>query len=488
MADVIGIDGNEPPSLPNNLEAEQGVLGAILANNRAFDQVADILKPEYFFDEFHGEIYATMMMNITAGRNADPVTLRNVPTPAGLGFTLSQYLGELLVNAPTVVNAKHYALLIRELAQKRDVITRARDLIENAYTPETSASDIESEAADLLDAVDAFTDGGGGGFVHIKQAAKEAIDAAVLAKETEGRSMGVATGIKVLDDVIGALPRGEITLLAARTAMGKTALAGTITLNAARRGESVAFFSLEMQRYMIANRLLSIQSGISGSRIRRGRVDDAELSRFTGSHPLLAALPIEIDDRGGVPAELIASRAMSRHRRGGARLIVIDYLGAISPSDHRNPSRVYQIERSLQVLKRLAKSLDVPILLLAQISRAVEGRENKRPTLADLRDSGAIEQEAGMVLMLFRAEYYLKLQPEPDTVEARADLDAKKVDARNKAEIIIAKDRHGESGPTVTCRFDAETSLFADFPASEPDPPGTPEFWNEPPDYHEDQY
>ncbi len=456
-ADLHTLDGATPSrEPPHNIEAEQGVLGAILLNNRAYDNVAGILKPEHFHDPAHGALYAACGTLIERGRIADPVTLK--------GHARPDYLAELVAAAPTVINAPHYAATIRNFAKAREAIAAGENLIEAGYRVDHD-DDISDVAATSLAAIEAIGAGTEGGAIPNAEAAEIAIGNALAARDTDGRAAGLPTGLSELDRVIGGLARGEVTVAAGRTGMGKTALAGSIALHAARHGEACVIFSLEMQAHFIANRLLAIVSGVSGDEARRGALDDDDMRSFRGAKARLADLPIEIDEASALTVEMIAARARALHRRGRANLIVIDYLGLVQPSDRRERNRVYQIEHVTTELKRLAKSLNIPVLLLTQINRQVEGRDDKRPTLADLRDSGAIEQDAGAVLLIYRNEYYVaRNEPINASVEARADWEAEMTMSRGKAEIIIAKNRHGPANRTVAVRFDGATSAFSDFP------------------------
>ena len=462
--DLHTLGGANPPhEPPRNFEAEQGVLGAILLNNRAYDNVARILKPEHFHDAAHGTLYQACGKLIERGRIADPVTLMAHASPA--------YLAELVASAPTVINAPHYAETVRNFAVARQAIAAGHDLIEAAYRIGHD-DDISDVAATSLASIEAIGAAAEGGPMAIGEAAVAAIDNALAARETGGRAAGLPTGLTELDRVFGGLARGEVTVAAGCTGMGKTALAGSIALAAARLGEAVAFFSLEMQAHFIANRLLAIVSGVSGDQARRGALDDGDLGRFRAAKHRLDVLPIEIDEASALTVEMIAARARALHRRGQANLVVIDYLGLVRPSDRHERNRVYQIEHVTTELKRLAKSLDIPVLLLTQINRQVEGRDDKRPTLADLRDSGAIEQDAGAVLLIYRNAYYVaRNEPANGGVETRADWEAEMTMSRGKAEIIVAKNRHGPANRTVSVAFDGATSGFSDFPRDNQPPP-----------------
>ncbi len=461
--DLHELEG-EPP--PHSIEAEQGLLGAILANSRAFDRVSSILLAKHFFDAQHGEIYETMARVIMRGGIADPTTL--------MGVCPNEYLADLMVNAVTVINAPHYAEVIVNYATAREAIKAGRKLIEAGFAvgPDDKVMEAAAEALATIEDIGAGTEGG---WVHISVAAEMAIAAAQAARDSGGRTAGLPTGLTKLDALTGGLTRGEVTIIAGRTGMGKTALAGSIALAAAKLGEPIAFFSLEMQAVFIGNRMLAILSGVSGDRARRGSLDDAAMQIYIAAKRQLDDLEIHIDEAASLTIEMISARARALHRRGKANLVIVDYLGLVEPSDKRERSRVYQIEHITKEAKRLAKSLNIPVLILVQISRAVEGREDKHPMLVDLRDSGAIEQDAGAVWLMYRDEYYVD-RDEPKrtkgkTKEAhaadRADWEVAAGDSRGKAEIMVAKNRHGPANITVYVAFDGETSGFSNLVADD---------------------
>lgn len=474
-AEIHELGRTEPAEAPpHNNEAEQGLLGALLANNRAYDRVASILRPEFFHDPIHGLIYSKIAEHVERGSTADPVTLQGELLASLTAIARPQYLGELVASAPTVLNAVHYAETIVQAARARAAIDAAHRLIEAAR----AGGDVTDTAADILADIEAIGAGTEGGAEHVSLAVETAIANAEAALESDGRSAGVSTGLISLDRLTGGLTRGEVTVIAGRTAMGKTALAGSIALNMARAGHEVVINSLEMQSHFLANRFIATAAGVSGDKARRGRLEADDFERFVLAGPRIGDLPIHIDEASSLTVEMIAARARVLHRRGRLAVLIIDYLGLIRASDPKVYSKVQQIEHMTTSLKQLAKQLDVPVVLLVQINRGVESRDDKRPTLADLRDSGAIEQDAGAVWLIYRHEYYLgRQEPTNGTVEDEANWRAEMDQARGEAEIIVAKNRHGPSNRTAMVRFNAETSAFSDPPEANEPPPATEDMY-----------
>lgn len=478
-AEVHSIDG---PTPPRNFEAEQGVLGAILSNPRAYDKVSSTLRASHFADPLHGRIFEACAALIQSGREATPTTLKHVfdADEAYREIGGAQYLAELAQVTPTIINAPHYAEIIVELAQRREMVAQAHNLLEAAY-----ATDIDQNISDVcgesLTAIEAIAAGTEGGWIPIGDAAETAIAHAIAARDSDGRTAGIPTGLTALDSLLGGLPRGEVTIGAGRPAMGKTGFGCSVAWAAARAGEPVGFFSIEMQAHQIATRMLAVESGIDGGRIRLGRISDDEIALLRQAKERLAALPIHIDEASPINIEQIMARARAAHRRGNANLIIIDYLGYVEATDRKERMRTYQLEHVTRNAKQLAKSLDVPVLLLAQISRKTESRDDKRPTMEDLKDSGAIEQDAAVILGLYRHEYYVaRAEPkgggrtERQKVkddEERAEWEADRVDARGKAEIIIIKNRFGAANRTVIVKFDGATSGFSDLAQHNEPPP-----------------
>ena len=461
---------------PSNVEAEQALLGAILINNDAFDRVSDFLRPEHFFEEIHRRIYEHASMLIRAGKLASPITLKTFLGDQDLGgMTVGQYLARLAADATAIINAKDYGLAIHDLATRRELIGIGESMVNVAYDAPIDSSPREQieEAERSLYAI-AEAGRYDGGFQAFTHAAALAVDLAAKAYQRDGHLSGVATGLADLDFKMGGLQSSDLIIIAGRPAMGKTALATNIAFNVARayRGETkpdgskatldggqVGFFSLEMSAEQLATRVIAEQSGVASSKMRRGDVTEAEFQRIVDTMRDIQRLPLYIDQTGGISIAQLSARARRLKRQKGLDLLVVDYLQLLSGSKSRSDNRVQEITEITTGLKALAKELAVPIIALSQLSRQVEARDDKRPQLSDLRESGSIEQDADVVIFVYREEYYLKnKEPRmgtPEYAQWQAEMDR----AHGKAEVIIGKQRHGPTG-TVELQFEAELTRF----------------------------
>ena len=471
-------------SPPLNLEAEQALLGAILVNNDAYDRVSDFLKPEHFVEEIHRRIYEIAGSLIRAGKVATPITLKTFLGEHDLGgVTVPQYLARLAAEATTIINAFDYGRTIHDLAIRRDLIQIGEDVVNVAYDAPVDASprDQIEEAERRLYAV---AEGGryDGGFQRFSDALKTAVDMAAKAYERDGSLSGVATGLTDLDRYMGGLQNSDLVILAGRPGMGKTALATNIAFNIARayRGETrpdgttvaadggmVGFFSLEMSAEQLATRIIAEQSGVPSYKIRRGDITESDFQQVAEAVREMQSIPFFIDQTGGISIAQLTARARRLKRQRGLDLIVVDYLQLLAGSrTARNDNRVQELTEITTGLKTLAKELNVPILALSQLSRQVEQRDDKRPQLSDLRESGSIEQDADVVLFVFREEYYLKnKEPRPGTEEHIAWMNEMER-AHGRAEVIIGKQRHGPTG-TIELQFEAELTRFGNLAREE---------------------
>jgi replicative DNA helicase len=466
---------------PHNLEAEQALLGAILVNNEAVDRVSSFLKPQHFFDSLHGRIYETAAKLIMGGKRATPITLKTFfegVEPVG-ELSVPQYLGRLAAGATTIINAEDYGRTVYDLAVRRQLIDIGETMVNTAYDSPIDAppaAQIEGAEQQLYELAE--TGKYGSGFEPFSSALTDAIDMAAHAYRRDGGLSGLATGFADLDQRMGGLQASDLVIVAGRPAMGKTALATNIAYHVAKTytanpdgdrpldGAVVGFFSLEMSAEQLATRIISEQSYIPSERIRRGRIDSEEFDRIVEVSQELQNLPLFIDQTGGITVAQLAARARRLKRQRGLGCIVVDYLQLLSGSSRRaHEGRVQEVSEITTGLKALAKELHVPILALSQLSRQVEQREDKRPQLADLRESGSIEQDADVVLFVFREEYYLeRSQPRENTEEHRqwqADMEA----VTGKADVIIGKQRHGPTG-TVTLQFTPEFTRFSNLAPS----------------------
>ncbi len=461
---------DRPP--PHNEEAEQALLGALLTNNRALDKVSGFLRPEHFHDPLHQRIYAAIVEHVEAGRTANAITLRQFfEDDANPNEDGPAYLAELVAQVVTVGSAADYGRIIHDMFMRRQLIELAADIDRDARRHELdvpAADQIARAEADLAALADISRNGDtrSSGPAPLDAALDEAVEAIALAQGCVDGVSGVPTGLVDLNRKTGGLQRGDLIIIAARPSMGKTALALNIATNAADAGYFTAFDSLEMKRAALAQRLIARRSGVPVPAQRRP-LTVAQRVAVEEAAAGLRGLRLMIDD-GAASASQIRARARAQKRKSGLDLLMIDYLGLIEPADERAP-KVYQIEQTTRALKATAKELDIPVVLLVQLSRAVEQREDKRPTLADLRDSGAIEQDADVVMFVYREQYYLE-RAEPTR---RPDEDQSKFNDRyaawqqrcgevhNMADIIIAKQRQGEIG-TVRLYFDGARQEFSD--------------------------
>lgn len=474
-------------SPPNNIEAEQGLLGAILINNDAYDRVSTFLKEEHFFEELHGRIYDTCSQLIAMGKNASPITLKthfeNDPVIQEIGGT--KYLARLAADATSVINTKDYGQTIYDLSVRRGLINVGEEIVNNAYEADVNSQpqkQIEHAEQELYRLAE--TDRYGGGFQNFATALTDVVTMAEAAYKRDGNLSGISTGINDLDKMMGGLQRSDLVILAGRPSMGKTALCTNIAFNIAKayrqevtadgslkaaNGGVVAFFSLEMSAEQLATRIIAEQAEISSSHIRRGDITAEQFDKLVETTKILEEKPLFIDDTGGLTIGQVSARARRLKRQHGLDLIVLDYIQLLAGSGKTNTNRVQEITEITMGLKSLAKELDVPILALSQLNRAIEQREDKRPMLSDLRESGSIEQDADVVTFVFREEYYVeRSQPKEGTPEHIA-WQEKMDDVMGKAEIIIAKQRHGPVG-NVTLQFEGQYTRFSDLQRDEYSP------------------
>ena len=463
---------------PHNIEAEQALLGAILVNNDAFDRISNFLEPEHFYDPLHRRIFETMSQLIRVGKIATPVTIKTfLPAEERVGdITLAQYLARLAAEATTIINAQEYGRTIYDLATRRSLIAIGEDMVNIAFdapvdmAPRQQIEDTERRLFELAER--GRYDSGFHGF---DSALTAALSMAASAYERDGHLSGLATGLSELDEKLGGLQASDLIILAGRPGMGKTALATNIAFNVARAyrgttkvdgtvetvdGGIVGFFSLEMSAEQLATRIIAEQAGVPSERIRRGKIDEMEYSRIADVATDLQTIPLFIDQTGGLSVAQLAARARRLKRQRGLDLLVVDYLQLVSGSSRRAAEgRVQEITEITTTLKALAKELHVPILALSQLSRQVESRDDKRPQLADLRESGSIEQDADVVMFVFREEYYLKNKKPNEGTDEFLKWQAEMERISGIAEVIIGKQRHGPTG-TVTLQFDADVTRF----------------------------
>jgi replicative DNA helicase len=484
---------------PHNTEAEQALLGAMLVNNVAHTRVSEFLLPEHFSDAVHGRIYAAIGKLVERGQVANPVTLKNLFDQDGALSEIggAVYLARLAAAAVTIINSEDYGRTIHDLFLRRQLITLGEDVVNEAHRHDLdrgATQQIETAEKRLFELAESGQMEGG--FQAFSASLATAIVMAEAAFKRNGKTSGVSTGYTDLDKLLGGLHPSDLVILAARPSMGKTSLATNIAFNAARSyrtskgsdgravvedGAVIGFFSMEMSAEQLALRVLAEESRVSSDRIRRGDVSHDDFEKFVQASQRLATTPIFIDDTPALTVAALRTRARRLKRQQGLGLIIVDYLQLMQGSrDGRgSENRVQEISEITRGLKSIAKELDVPVVALSQLSRAVEQREDKRPMLSDLRESGSIEQDADVVMFIFREDYYLSRaepmhRPEesPDKFNDRYDRWKERFEqVHGLSEVIIAKQRHGPIGK-VTLRFDGETTRFENYVSGDRLPDG----------------
>lgn len=465
-------------SLPHNLEAEQAVLGALMFDNGVSERLSDRLRGHHFYEPFHQRLFDAIEDHIRQGLLAEPTILmeRFKHDPAFAEFGGVRYLADLVDRAPPAAHAPDYARLVYDLALRRDLIRIGGEIMKEAPNPEREAKD-QIELAEQSLYTLAETGASSTGFVAFSHALAGAVDMAAEAFQRDGGLAGLSTGLVDLDQKLGGLYPSDLLVLAGRPSMGKTALATNIAFNVARNyrwepspegrktvsGGVVAFFSLEMSAEQLAMRILADASGVSSDKLRKGEIDASEFGRVRDAAIEIGEAPLFIDATGGLPIGKLAARARRLKRaEHGLDLIVIDYLQLATTGgdgSRRNENRVQEVSEITQSLKALAKELNVPVIALSQLSRQVENREDKRPQLSDLRESGSIEQDADCVMFVYRESYYLGRAEPREGSEEHLKWQQEMDEVRGKAEIIIGKQRHGPIG-TVKVSFDENTTRF----------------------------
>ena len=480
MAAVPALDlrtvESTPTRAPSNLEAEQALLGAILFDNAAYERIGDALKAPHFYEPFHQRLFLAMEEHIRKGQLAEPIVLverfRRDPGFEELGGL--RYLADLVDRAPPAANAADYARVIHDLALRRELIRLGGDIAVQA------SNDADSTAKDQIEQAEqqlyALAENGtpSSGFVNFADALRGAVEMAAEAYSRDGGLAGLSTGLIDLDKMLGGLHPSDLIILAARPSMGKSSLAMNIAFHAARHyawepqvdgskktvnGGVVAFFSLEMSAEQLAMRLLAEVSGVPSDRVRKGEIDASEFGQVREAAIEIQDSPLYIDDTGGIPMAQLAARARRLKRTVGLDLLVVDYLQLITAGSGKSDNRVQEVSEITQSLKALAKELSVPVIALSQLSRQVENREDKKPQLSDLRESGSIEQDADVVMFIYREAYYKsRTEPREGTPEHLAwqeEMDQ----IRHIAEVIIGKQRHGPIG-TLKLHFNENITKF----------------------------
>ena len=462
-------DNNLDKKQPSNIDAEQALLGSILVNNDIIDEVANIINPTSFYDPVHTKIYEVVEILNNKGMIANPITLKNYFEKDNMLNEVggTEYLVKLTRFSGSVKQAIDYAKVIHEMYLRRELVLISDNLSSETLNSKDQNAEkiIENTEKSLFDLAErgSFSQS----FIKFNHALDQTIEMATLAMKNDQGIVGVPTGLSALDEKLGGLHKSDLVILAGRPSMGKTALATNIAYHAAQKimsGEeksSVAFFSLEMSSEQLSTRILSEQARIRSDDIRRGKVTEEEISRYIETSRNIYNLPLFIDETPAITIATLSNRARRIKRLFGVSLIVVDYIQLMRSNSNRSEGRVQEISEITQGLKALAKELNVPILALSQLSRAVEQRDDKQPQLADLRESGSIEQDADVVMFVYREAYYLERKmPKQGSIEY-AEWQSKMNDVHGLADIILGKQRHGPTG-TVKVEFEGIYTKFKD--------------------------
>jgi len=462
---------NSANNLPSNIEAERAVIASILVSNDIYDEISPILDSQKFFDPIHSKLYETIANLIHKGLLANPITLKNhFENNEGLKELGGQeYLIKITKFSTSVKQAIEYANIVQEMHVRRELIKISQSMLDEASTKNdisnTGDEIIQNAERSLFDLAERghFNQS----FMKFENALKQTIEMAKSAYQNDEGIVGVPTGLTELDSRLGGLHKQDLVIIAGRPSMGKTALATNIAFYAAKNIEkkghksTVAFFSLEMSSEQLSTRILSEQSRIKSNDIRRGKVSEKEFEKFIETSKNIYELPLYIDETPAITIAAISNRSRRIKRLFGLELIIVDYIQLMRSSGSKEYNRVQEISEITQGLKALAKELDVPVLALSQLSRAVEQRDDKKPQLADLRESGSIEQDADVVMFVFREAYYLQnKEPALGSIE-HAEWRQKMDEVSHLAEIMIGKQRHGPTG-NVKVEFEAMYTKFKD--------------------------
>ncbi len=468
----LALTSTNENKLPSNIEAEQSLIGSVLVNNDIIDEISNIVNSGKFFDPVHRKIYEVIENLNNKGMIANPITLKNYfENDSGLAEVGGvDYLIKLTRFSSSIKQSVDYAKLIHEMYVKRELILISDGISDQAKddqidkTGENIIEDAEKSLFDLAERGN-FSQT----FLKFNQAVDQTIEMATLAMKSEHGIVGVPTGLTDLDEKLGGLHKSDLIIIAGRPSMGKTALATNIAYHASKNLQennekgSVAFFSLEMSSEQLSTRILSEQARISSSEIRTGKASEETLNRYIETSRNIYDLPLYIDETPAIAISTLSNRARRIKRLFGLKLIVVDYIQLMKTNTNRMDGRVQEISEITQGLKALAKELNVPVVALSQLSRAVEQRDDKIPQLSDLRESGSIEQDADVVVFVYREQYYLeKKEPKQGSIE-HAEWQSKMSDIHGLANLIIGKHRHGSTG-TIHVEFEGMFTKFKDLP------------------------
>ncbi len=467
MSQSLNIIKSKLEEHPNNIEAEQSVIGSILLSNEIFDEINMIIAHKNFYDPMHQKIFKAIEKLIYSGMLANPITLKNYFENEKDELNLPEYLVKITKFSTSSRQTIEYSKLIYDLYVKRELIKISENIIDTA-----KLNDIDNDGQKIIEDFEKslFDLAEKGSFsnslIKFDEAMRQTIEMASSAYKNDEGIVGVPTGLTDLDDRLGGLHKSDLIIIAGRPSMGKTALATNIAFNAAKKLQddgkksSIAFFSLEMSSEQLSTRILAEQSRIKSNDIRRGRISEEQFDKFIETSKDISELPLYIDETPAISIAALSNRARRIKRLYDLEMVVIDYIQLMKASNFKD-GRVQEISEITQGLKALAKELSVPVVALSQLSRAVEARDDKKPQLADLRESGSIEQDADVVMFVYREAYYLeRKEPRPATVE-HAEWQAKMNEVSSLAEIIIGKQRHGPTG-NIMLEFEAMFTKFKD--------------------------
>jgi replicative DNA helicase len=468
MEKNLSIVKDQFKELPNNIEAEQAVIGSILVSNDIFDEISTIISSINFYDPMHQKIYEAIESLVYKGMLANPITLKNYFEDEKDDLNVPEYLVKITKFSTSVRQAVEYSKIIYDMFVRRELIKISEQTIDSAKLNELNTNGqtiIENSERLLFDLAEKGSFNSS--LVKFDEAMKQTIEMASAAYKNEEGIVGVPTGLRDLDDKLGGLHQSDLIIIAGRPSMGKTSLATNIAFNAAQKLQdsgkksSIAFFSLEMSSEQLSTRIISEQARISSNDIRRGRISDEQFDKFLETSKNIAELPLYIDETPAISIAAMSNRARRIKRLFGLDMIVVDYIQLMRGTTFNKDGRVQEISQITQGLKAIAKELAVPVVALSQLSRQVEQRDDHKPQLADLRESGSIEQDADVVMFVYREGYYLqRKEPREATVE-HAEWQAKMNEVAHLAQIIIGKQRHGPIG-NVTLEFEERFTKFKD--------------------------
>ncbi len=468
MENNLSIVKDHFKELPNNIEAEQAVIGSILVSNDIFDEINTIINSINFYDPMHKKIFEAVESLIYKGMLANPITLKNYFEDEKDDLNVPEYLVKITKFSTSVRQAIEYSKIIYDMFVRRELIKIAEQTMDSAKINDLDTngqSIIESSERLLFDLAEKGSFNSS--LIKFDEAMKQTIEMASAAYKNEEGIVGVPTGLRDLDDKLGGLHQSDLIIIAGRPSMGKTSLATNIAFNAAQKLQesgkksSIAFFSLEMSSEQLSTRIISEQARISSNDIRRGRISDDQFDKFLETSKNISELPLYIDETPAISIAALSNRARRIKRLFGLDMIVVDYIQLMRGTTFNKDGRVQEISQITQGLKAIAKELSVPVVALSQLSRQVEQRDDHKPQLADLRESGSIEQDADVVMFVYREGYYLqRKEPREATVE-HAEWQAKMNEVAHLAQIIIGKQRHGPIG-NVTLEFEERFTKFKD--------------------------